>query len=599
VTDIAPLRVANCSGFYGDRLSAAREMIDGGPVDVLTGDWLAELTMLILAKAKRKDPARGYATTFVRQMEDVLGDCLARGIKVVTNAGGLAPDRCAGAVQELADRLGLSPVVAYVAGDDLLDRLPELRTAGAGLTHLDTAEELPDRPLVAANAYLGCWGIVEALSQGADVVITGRVTDASPLMGAAAWHFGWERTAWNELAGACAAGHVIECGCQATGGNFSFFTEVPALEHPGFPLAEMYPDGSSVITKHPGTGGLVSAETVISQLLYEISSARYLNPDVTALFDTIQLSAGGPDRVRMSGVRGEAPPPTLKAGLIIDGGYRNSITFGLTGLDIEAKADLVEQTLWSAFPDRQKTFETTDVRLIRTDRANPEINEQAVAELTITVMDPERALVDRSFSNVGIEMALASYPGFFAAGPPTAASSYGIFWPTLVPRDACPSEVVIGERRRTVPSTVACSAHTAVIRARPDDPVPAAVGSFHVVGGPTRDAPLGLIAGARSGDKAGAANVGIWARNPAAFGWLEQYLTRDRMAELFPEAATVELRRYVLPNLYALNFVFPGLLGYGVAANARRDPQAKGLGEYIRARIVPIPEALLGDARLA
>ncbi len=323
-----PVRIGNCSGFYGDRLAAMREMLTGGDLDYLTGDYLAELTMLILARDRAKSPDRGYAKTFLTQLEDCLGTALDRGVRIVANAGGLNPAGLATAVRSLADRLGLDVRVAHVEGDDLLARADEL---GFGT------------PL-AANAYLGAWGIVDCLNDGADVVVTGRVTDASVIVGPAAAHFGWGRTDYDALAGAVAAGHVIECGIQATGGNYSFFAEAGAvadLLHPGFPLAEIHADGSSVITKHPGTGGLVSVDTVTAQLLYEIGSERYANPDVTLRVDSLRLSDDGADRVRISGVKGEPPPPTLKVSLNSIGGFRNAMTFVLTGLDIDAKAELV------------------------------------------------------------------------------------------------------------------------------------------------------------------------------------------------------------------------------------------------------------------
>src|SRR4051794_34244124 len=306
-----PIRIANCSGFYGDRLSAAREMVEGGPIDVLTGDWLAELTMLILARTQAKRPGGGYARSFVQQMEQVMGTCLDRGIKAVSNAGGLDPDSCAEAVAEVADRLGLSPTIAYVAGDNILSRLDELVAAGVDLGHFETGQPIGDTSrFISANAYLGCWGIVEALNRGADIVVTGRTTDAAIVCGPAAWHHGWARDDWDRLAGAVVAGHVIECGTQATGGNYSFFTEVQGMARTGFPWAEVADDGSSVIGKHDGTCGEVSIGTVTSQLLYEIDSPRYLGPDVTSRFDTIQLEQLERDRVRISGVKGEPPPST-------------------------------------------------------------------------------------------------------------------------------------------------------------------------------------------------------------------------------------------------------------------------------------------------
>jgi len=584
--DTTPLRVANCSGFYGDRLSAAREMVEGGPIDVLTGDWLAELTMLILAKSRAKDHSTGYARTFVAQMEHVMGTCLERGIKVVSNAGGLNPAGCADAVRQVADRLGLAPTIAHVAGDDVLGRLDDLRAAGHDLRHLDTGEPLGSRAVLTANAYLGCWGIVEALQGGADIVITGRTTDAAVVMGPAAWRFGWGRTDWDPLAGACVAGHIIECGPQATGGNYAFFQEVPGLERPGFPLAEIHADGSTVITKHPGTGGLVSVGTVTAQLLYEIGEARYLNPDVVARFDTVGLEQAGPDRVLVHGVRGEPAPPSTKVCINYEGGYRNSMTFCLTGLDVEEKADLVERTFWGSFPDGREGFARTSTQLVRSDHADPRTNEEAVATLTVTAKDPDPRKVGRAFANVGIEMALASYPGMFARGGPAEAQPYGVYWPTLIPSDLCWSEVVVAGRRSVVDNTAPGLPGAEVEPARPGHPPPP--------GGPTVRAPLGRVAGARSGDKGGNANVGLWVRSPEAYAWLESFLTVDRLGELFPEARVREVDRHLLPNLLALNFVFRGLLDEGVASSTRMDPQAKGLGEYLRARVVDIPAAIVG-----
>src|SRR3954454_121220 len=393
-----PLRIGNCSGFYGDRLAAAKEMVNGGPIDVLSGDWLAELTMLILAKNRLRDVTTGYARTFVTQMEQVMGTCLDRGIKVVSNAGGLSPRACADAVSAVADRLGLAPSIAYVEGDDLVPRLEELRKAGDELRHLDTGEPLGDRSVMTANAYLGGFGIAEALGAGGDIVIPGRVPDAPVVVGPAAWAHGWGRHDWDQLAGAVVAGHIIECGAQATGGNYAFFQEVPGLEHPGFPIAEGAADGSSVITKHPGHGGLVSVGTVTAQLLVRLAAPAYANLDVTAHFDTVELSQEAPDRVRIAGTRGTPPPDTLKVALNSLGGYRNTMTLVLTGLDVEAKAAWARELLgdllggWDAFAD-------SDVRLLRFDSPDAPTNEQATAHLRITVKDGDPEKVGRRFSD--------------------------------------------------------------------------------------------------------------------------------------------------------------------------------------------------------
>jgi hypothetical protein len=557
----APLRIANASGFYGDRSSAMYEMLTGGEIDVLTGDYLAELTMLILGRDRLKDPSLGYAKTFLRHLEVSLGTALDQGVKIVANAGGLNPGGLAVAVRVLADNLGLDVSVAHVEGDDLRDRAAEL---GLG------------EPL-AANAYLGAWGIADCLTAGADVVVTGRVTDASLVVGPAAAHFGWDRTDYDALAGAVVAGHVIECGPQATGGNYAFFRELPGLDKPlGFPIAEVHADGSSVITKHPGTGGAVTVGTVTAQLLYEIGGPRYAGPDVTSRFDTIALSEDGPDRVRISGVQGEPPPPTLKVGLNTLGGFRNEVTFVLTGLDIEAKASLVQSQLASL--DATWT-------LARTDHADADVQEEAAALLHCVVRGPDPKALGRAFSGAAIELALASYPGFHVTAPPGDASPYGVFTAAYVDAEQVPHVAVHPDGSR-VP--IAPAGKTRVLDEvdSPTLPVPPQ-------SGPSRRIWLGAIAGARSGDKGGSANVGVWARRDDAFAWLASYLTVDEFRRLLPETAALPVRRHVLPNLRALNFVVEGVLGAGVASQARHDPQAKAIGEWLRSRIVDIPEALL------
>jgi len=581
-----PVRIANCSGFFGDRISAAREMVEDGPIDVLTGDWLAELTMLILARTRAKRPGGGYARTFVMQMEQVMGACLDKGIKVVSNAGGLDPDGCADAVAEVANKLGLSPKIAYVRGDDLLPRMGEL-VDGRQLLRFDSAEPITDgSAFLTANAYLGCWGIVEALNAGADIVITGRTTDAAIVCGPAAWHHGWNRDDWSPLAGAVAAGHVIECGTQATGGNYSFFTEVPGMTRVGFPFAEIAQDGSSVIGKHDGTGGEVSVGTVTSQLLYEIGGPEYYGPDVTTRFDTIQLSTEGPDRVRMHGIQGQPPPPTLKVCLNRHGGFRNDMSVCLTGLDIDEKAKLVEEGFWRACPFSPEDFAYVSTSVVRSERPDPDTNEQAIAILKISAKDPDEKKVGRAFSNAVIELALASIPGFFGVGGgPGAGRPFGVYEPARIASELVPQEVVLLGGETTEVSSVIPSADVSVTpTAGPDAAAP---------GGPTKRVPLGKVFGARSGDKGGNANLGIFARSDEAWAWLDGFLTTEKLQELLPEAADLKVDRYRLPAIRSLNFVVHGLLQEGVAASTRQDPQAKSFGEWLRARVVDMPEALL------
>jgi Acyclic terpene utilisation family protein AtuA len=618
------LRIANCSGFYGDRLSAAREMVEGGPIDVLTGDYLAELTMLILWKARQRDPDGGYAVSFLAQMRDVLGTCLERGIKIVVNAGGLNPAGLAAKLGELAAQAGLAPRIAHLEGDDLLPRLGELRERGEDFAHLGTGRNLADAeadgdvtPLT-ANAYLGAWGITEALRAGADVVICGRVTDAALVVGPSAWAFDWAVDDFDRLAGAVAAGHIVECGAQATGGNYAFFTEIGDPVRPGFPIAEMHADGSCVITKHPGTGGAVTVDTVTAQLLYEIDRPAYLNPDVVARFDTAVLTQEGPDRVRVDGVRGEAPPDTLKVCLNHHGGYRNSAVFVLTGLDLAAKARFAEASLLDAVGGRERfaDFHT------RTEAC------EGGARLTVTVKDPDEKAAGRALFTAIAGTGLSGYPGLHLEHASPRATEYGIYWPALVSADAVRPQVVMADgTRMAVPEPPR--------RARGSDDAGAgggfagdgfadgggaggggagdggavsgggAGGGFagaaaggggaYEAGGATARVPLGTLIGARSGDKGGDANVGLWARDAAAYAWLRGHLDTERLRTLLPESTGLRISRYELPNLRAVNFVVHGLLGDGVAASVRADPQAKSLGEYLRAQPVEIPISLLPD----
>ncbi|MEW2136941.1 acyclic terpene utilization AtuA family protein [Streptomyces sp. NPDC005409] len=576
-----PLRIANASGFYGDRFSALREMLTGGPLDVLTGDYLAELTMLILGRDRLKDQSLGYAKTFLRQLEEGLGLAHERGVRIVANAGGLNPAGLADAVRDLAARVGVPVRVAHVEGDDLT----------------------PYEGALTANAYLGGGGITACLRAGADVVVTGRVTDAALVSGPAAWWFDWAPDDYDRLAGAVVAGHVLECGTQATGGNYAFFT-AHDVRRPGFPLAEIAEDGTAVITKHPGTGGTVSAGTVTAQLLYETQGVRYLGPDVTARLDTVRLSGDGPDRVRITGVLGEPPPDTLKVGVTRIGGWRNEVVFVLTGLDIEAKAALVRAQL----SDALEGVASADWTLSRTDHEDAPTEETASALLRLVVRDPSPDRVGRALTSAAIELALGSYPGFHVTSPPGPAQPYGVFTSALAPADAVPHTAVLpnGTRVRVpaaAPPAPDCRPRASAPHppgALPPDPRASNAGeaglSAVTPAGPTTRAPLGAVAGARSGDKGGDANVGVWVGSPDAWDWLRAALTVEALRDLLPETRGLAVVRHELPNLRALNFEIRGLLGDGVASGHRFDPQAKALGEWLRARHLDIPTHLLPSA---
>ena len=580
------LIIANCSGFFGDRISAAKEMVEGGPIDVLVGDYLAELTMAILFKQTLKDPGKGYAHTFLKQMEEVMGQCLDKKIRVVANAGGLNPGALAMELEKAAQKLGLNPKIAYIDGDNLMPRLAELQEQGEPFTHLDTGVTLAaaNAQPITANAYFGGWGIAKALEEDADIVVGGRIADAALVMGPSAWHFNWKKSDWDKLAGAAVAGHIIECSGQATGGNYSFVDEIPSYHKVGFPIAEMHEDGSFVITKHPGTGGMVSVGTVTAQLLYEVREPRYLTPDAAARFDTIRLFQQGPDRVEVKGVCGEPPPETTKVCINNHGGYSNSFTVLLAGLDIEKKARIVESTLFDSIGGKE-IFNKSSVQLIRSDKENPPTNEEAFAYLRLSVMDPDPKKV-ALFSSKLIELALCSIPGFTGVSPPAKGSPVIQHWPALVSTSKVKQRVVVGDREFIIDP----------VDAEPPAPIPgpAMVDIPPAPSGATVFAALGRVYATRSGDKGGNANLGIWGKTPQSYAFLKEFLTVEKLKEIMADVAKYDIERHEMPNLFALNFYIKGILGDGVSASMRMDPQAKTLGEYLRAKIVAIPEELLG-----
>ena len=585
------IKIANCSGYYGDKLSAAKEMVDGGPIDVLTGDYLAELTMTILFNQKmQRGDDKGYVGTFLKQVKDVAQSCKEKNIKIVTNAGGLNPSSMALEIEKILEELSIDLKVAYIDGDDLMPRISELNNSGELFTNMDKNIPLVDSgcQTLTANAYLGAWGIKEALDKGADIVVCPRVTDAAVVIGPAAWKFGWKRTDYDSLAGALAAGHIIECGCQATGGNYSFFKEVPSFDNVGYPIAEIENDGSFTITKHPGTGGLVSVGTVTAQLLYEISSPAYLNPDVIGHFDTLSIEQEDEDRVYVSGCRGSNPPPTHKACINLAGGYRNGMDLVLTGLDIEEKADAFTNALFNSVGGKEQ-FDDVSINLHRTDKENPNSNEEAMATLSIAVKSMNPDLVGRLFSAKIIELSLANYPGFFSGGGGKNPGPVIVYWPALVDSKYIKEYVHLnGETIEVIP-TSQMGFKENFYQKNPIEIAPA-------LGGETQKSPLGTLYGARSGDKGGCANLGVWAKTDLAYSFLFEFLTIEKLKELLPDLNNFEIDRYDLPNIKSLNFYIHDILEDGVSSNNRKDGQAKSLGEYLRAKIIDIPNSIMKES---
>ena len=586
------IKIGNCSGYYGDKLSAAKDMVEGGPIDVLTGDYLAELTMTILFNQKlQRGEDKGYVGTFLKQIKDVAETCKKNNIKIVTNAGGLNPSSMANEIINILKEMSIDLKVAYIDGDDLMPRLEELKGQGETFVNIDKNTNLDstEHNLLTANAYLGAWGIKEALDEGADIVVCPRVTDAAVVIGPAAWKFKWKRTDFDELAGALAAGHIIECGCQATGGNYSFFEEVPSFINVGYPIAEIESDGSFTITKHPGTGGLVSVGTVTAQLLYEISSPAYINPDVISHFDTLEINQIGPDRVRVSGCRGSNPPGKHKVCINLATGYRNGMDLVLTGLDIEAKAKTITDTLFHSVGGKDQ-FDEVSVNLYRTDKKNPNSNEEAMATLSISVKSRNPDLVGRLFSAKIIELSLANYPGFFSAGTGKKPGPVISYWPALIDSKHIKEYVHVDGKTLEIEPTSQLQFEENYYQKQPVTIELAPQGEMDEIS-------FGRLFGARSGDKGGCANIGVWAKTDLAFSFLYNFLSVEKIKELMPDLNKFSIDRYELPNINSLNFYIHGILEDGVSSNNRMDGQAKSLGEYLRSKTISVPKIIIEEIK--
>ena len=579
------IKIANCSGFYGDRLSAAKEMVDGGPIDVLTGDYLAELTMAILygQKIQRGEKA-GYVGTFLKQLKQIASSCSEKNIKVVSNAGGLNPKSMAEEVKNILDSEGLNLKVAYIDGDDFMDKFDELKKNGEELKNLDTGVSLfkQSLPAVSANYYLGCWGIKQALDEGADIVICPRVTDAALVMGPAAWKFNWSRDDYDELAGSLAAGHIIECGAQATGGNYSFFKEVPSFQNVGFPIAEIEESGNFKIYKHKGTGGLVSTGTVTAQLLYEISSPKYLSPDVIAHFDSLKIKDLGDDKVFISNVKGSPPTNKHKACINLAGGYKNSMELIVTGLDIEEKAKIFTDELFRSLGGKDE-FDDVSIQLIRTDKKEPLTNEEAMAILKIDVKSSSPEKVGRIFSAKVIELALANYPGWTAQSEIKQASPFISYWPALVDSKNVEEKLHINNKSKVIEIVKHEEQPINLEKINIDEYVSKDIEKIN----------FGRIFGTRSGDKGGCANLGVWAKDASSYSYLYHFLTVEQLKKLLPDLERFEIERYELPNIFALNFYVKGILENGVSSNNRKDGQAKSLGEYLGTKLIDCPKEFI------
>ncbi len=592
--------IANCGGFWGDDPTAARRQVEGGPIDYLVMDYLAEVTMAILQKQKAKRPELGYAGDFLTQLRDVLVPCVEKGIRIIANAGGVNPHACAAAVERLAEELGVADRVklGVVSGDDLYEDLDGLLDSGQTLTNMETGHPLGDiRDCVqSANVYLGAAPIVRALELGANVIVAGRVTDTSLALAPMIHHFGWAWDDWDSLAAGVVAGHIIECGCQCTGGNFTDWHLVPDHRRMGYPLVEAHPDGSFVVTKHPGTGGLVSVHTVSEQLLYEMGGPAYLSPDCIARFDSIALTQEGPDRVRVSGVQGQAPPELLKVAVSFSDGYRCVGRWLVAGPDTLRKAHKAAEIFWSSAGEREQYAETS-THYLGWDGAHPPLAAEEPGEVLVQVgaRSADRALLERDFAPQVVGCLLQSMPGIAVPadqGRPRTAEVVA-HWPALIPRDLVKATVTVDGSTEEV--SAAASAYTDVRAATA--PLHKATPADDAVKLPASDVvtvPLLQLCIGRSGDKGDTANIGIRARSPEIYSWIRASITADVVAQQFKDVCAGAVDRFELPNLLALNFLLHESLGGGGAASLRFDAQGKTFSQFLLSMPVTVPAALLG-----
>ena len=604
------VRVGNAGGYWGDDPRALESQVLGPePPEFVTADFLAEITMSILQKQRARDPEAGYARDFVSQLAPLLGAIRERGITVITNAGGVNPGACARAVLRAATEAGVALTVAVVDGDDLMGRLDALLDDGVGFDNLETGDPFGPRRtgVLSANAYFGAEPIVRALAHRPDVVVTGRVTDTGITLAPIRHAFGWDPHDWDRIAGGIVAGHLIECGVQATGGNFTDWERVPGLGNEGFPVVEVEEDGAFVLTKQSGTGGLVSPAVVREQLLYEMGDPeRYLCPDATVDFSGLTVAAAGEDRVRVEGARGGPPPGDLKVSASVRGGFsaRGSLVVG--GPDVRAKTAALE----TAFRDRLRAdCEAVGVPFpdeFRVDLAGADAAQRGLADPAR--LDPSEGLVRFaawSPARESLQVFRKLLPSFILSGPAGLAVTGGApaisevvgYWPALVPRDRIPAsvrvirvsaggtETVVGEETvRFEGPTAPANAPPAAGKRSPTG-VPAA--------GPLIETLLGAVAHARSGDKGDAANIGIVGRSAACYEWLRGHLTAALVAEWVRDVAEGPVVRYEVPGLWALNFILERALGGGGTRSLLLDPQGKTLAQGILRRRVRIPAALL------
>ncbi|THY42564.1 DUF1446-domain-containing protein [Aureobasidium pullulans] len=593
------LRIGNCSGATGDAPHAMARMVREADVDVITGDWLCEMNIAWESIRKAEDPELGYDVGFLRQLTECIDDIAERKTKVITNAGAMNAPVLARKVEELCQSRGHDLVVATILGDDVSYLLKQGKSGQRALEfpHLDHQNQLledwdPDLEPTCAAAYIGAWGIVAALREGADIVICGRVTDASPVVGAAAWWYGWSEQSYDQLAGALIAGHLIECGPYATGANFSGFKQfLSELVDLAFPIAEITPSGTCYITKPDSMNGVVNKFNITSQLLYELQGQMYLDPDVVADIGSIRIEeTGRKNCVSITGCKGFPPPATTKVMVAAPGGWQAETTYYINGLDVQEKAQMMKQQLQSIFSGSK--FSKLSAELYGTQVDNP--SSQQAGTVMLRVFAQARGKEDIAAEKFKIplySLRMQSYPGYhmnldFRTMEPK--QFYEIF-PATIPQATINHEAVVAGQTISIPPPRRTQ-HYPVQRPSSETATAIDLKSF----GPTERRPLGTVVHARSGDKANNSNAGFFVRHADEYPWLQSLLTVDKLKELLQDDyAGHSIERCEFPSILAVHFRIMDFLHGGIASSSRIDGLGKGVGEYLRSKHVEIPIKLL------
>jgi hypothetical protein len=603
------VRIGNAGGYWGDDPYALRRQLEGPlRLDYISIDFLAELSMSILQKQRARDASAGWARDFLTEIEPLLRLLKRRRTRIVTNAGGVNPRGCAEALLAAARAQGLDLRVAVILGDDLLGRVAALRDAGVDLKNMETGEDFSPIAgrLVAANAYFGALPVRQALGFDPDIVVCGRVTDTGITLGAMMAALGWDHTDYDRLAAGIVAGHIIECGAQATGGNFSDWRKVRSFEDVGFPIVECSEDGSFVVTKQPGSGGLLTCSTVREQLLYEMGDPHaYLTPDCTADFATIELRREGAERVRVLGVRGGPPPPSLKVSAAYADGFKASGSLILSGPDARAKAERLATSCWARlFAELRRAGlrrpEATLAEFVGDDACHGRLSRsQAPNEilLRLSVRDQDRRPLE-VFRKLLPSLILSGPPGVAVTGGAPPITEVVSYWPCLIPRQAALPLIEVWEQPAGAPgptktASIGPQRWPEVGALGPPPARPVGRSTAYALGGASVRVPLLAVAHARGGDKGDTANIGLIARSPECYHWLATHVTAAMVRRWFSGICRGGVRRHLVPNLQAINFLLARSLGGGGTRSLRLDAQGKTLAQALLRCQVTVPRRLL------